>query len=309
MDGQLAPAERTRVKAHLHSCPSCREELRTLEWTRSLLQQVPTVPVPRSFVIREADLVPQRTTRPRGLALQWATALVAVLLVVVVAGDMFFNARLAAPESQPEIAMLALSTPTAAPTAAMERAAAAEETEAKAAPQEDAQVGTPAEAPKREIVPSPTGETVETGKTAQPVTVMGGGGPVTGTTTAQPMVVEVAPSTSPVAPPPEGNVVPQGTAELVPEPSLGQQVPGEQDVETVEKAPDLRQHGGTPLAMAPPVAPPLDQADRQTDEGLRETQSRLPLIVARLGWRVAEVGLGLLMVGLIVVLIWRRRRN
>jgi len=95
MDGQLSDREQARVQAHLQACPECRQDLRTLQWTKELAQQVPVLPVPRSFIVRQADLEPRAAAQARfrftrALAgLQTAAAVVAVLLVAVVAGDWF----------------------------------------------------------------------------------------------------------------------------------------------------------------------------------------------------------------------------
>jgi anti-sigma factor RsiW len=99
LDGALSPREQAAVDAHLATCEACRWNFdtlrRTVQWTREL----PTVPVPRVFTIP----VPAEPVRaPRGRwgflpALQVATALVAVLLVFSVAGEMMlgtFPARL-----------------------------------------------------------------------------------------------------------------------------------------------------------------------------------------------------------------------
>ena len=89
LDDQLAPRDRALVEAHLGTCGACREDLRTLRWTRGLLREMPVVRVPRSFVVREADVAPQRTPRRRPLfAAQWATAVVTLLFVLVLAGDL-----------------------------------------------------------------------------------------------------------------------------------------------------------------------------------------------------------------------------
>lgn len=124
MDGQLSDQEQTRVQAHLNACPDCRNELRTLRWTHDLTQQMPVLPVPRSFIVREADLEPAPAARPmprfsRALAgLQTTAAIVAVLLVLVIAGDALigngFPLGSAAPGgAAPEIARLQeVETPT-----------------------------------------------------------------------------------------------------------------------------------------------------------------------------------------------------
>lgn len=96
IDRALPEQERARVQAHLESCAACREELESLLWAKRLLRETPTVAVPRAFVVRRADLERRSsvkrllvTPRRRTLwATQWATALVALLFVFVLAGDM-----------------------------------------------------------------------------------------------------------------------------------------------------------------------------------------------------------------------------
>lgn len=96
IDGEVTPDEASRVEEHLPSCSRCAEELESLRWTVNLLREVPPVPIPRSFVVRAADLQPEagrrRFTRPNWLfrGLQWATVATAALLLLVVAAD-FLN--------------------------------------------------------------------------------------------------------------------------------------------------------------------------------------------------------------------------
>jgi hypothetical protein len=90
IDGELAPRERTRVEQHLRECQACAENLRTLRETVALLKELPVIPAPRSFAVHP------RVTRPRpapapsawgyGL-LKGATAMAALLLVLLVGGD------------------------------------------------------------------------------------------------------------------------------------------------------------------------------------------------------------------------------
>ncbi len=89
IDRQLSVRERDRIKRHLETCAPCRQELETLLWSKNLLRQTPDVPLPRSFVLRKVDVAPQKLPKRRtGLfAAQWATAVVALLLVVVLFGD------------------------------------------------------------------------------------------------------------------------------------------------------------------------------------------------------------------------------
>jgi anti-sigma factor RsiW len=88
LDGELTPQEQTSVQQHLESCPACQWNLDSLQQTVQWTRELPTVPVPRVFTIpvpAQPRRVPQRTW---GLPmLQGATALVALLLAFVVAGD------------------------------------------------------------------------------------------------------------------------------------------------------------------------------------------------------------------------------
>lgn len=107
VDGELAAKDRQRVEAHLARCDACAEDLRTLRYAKSLLAEAPMPRLPRSFVVRRADLAERPATAPRrifGLRtdlvyayLRGATAVVAVAFALVVAGDLIaqlgFGAR------------------------------------------------------------------------------------------------------------------------------------------------------------------------------------------------------------------------
>jgi hypothetical protein len=98
VDGELAAEDQQRVEAHLAQCDACAEELRTLQYTKVLLAEAPTPPIPRSFVVRRADVEAPADTAPRrlfGLStrlaygyLKGATALVTMAFALVVAGDL-----------------------------------------------------------------------------------------------------------------------------------------------------------------------------------------------------------------------------
>jgi anti-sigma factor RsiW len=96
LDGELPPSERSVVEHHVGACQSCQWDLATLrqsvQWTREL----PTIPLPRAFTI-PAPAQPRRAARRRWTflpLLQGATALVALLLFFVVAGDVMFTGLL-----------------------------------------------------------------------------------------------------------------------------------------------------------------------------------------------------------------------
>ena len=115
IDGRLNADSVDFVKRYTAACAGCSEELETLRLTVGLFNRVPSVAAPRSFAIREIDVVearPDRTRRLRALhpapgvaaasagigrgnifdpeRLRWlrpATAVVAVALVIVLAVD------------------------------------------------------------------------------------------------------------------------------------------------------------------------------------------------------------------------------
>jgi hypothetical protein len=128
-DGQLPPRDREMATAHLANCASCQEELRTLRATTLLLRSLPEPRPARSFQLGPDYALERRTEGPRWLnrllsgmpALRAATAAVAMLLLVVIAGDVLTNrneepsnrsllAPSQAPSTQPVILPPAVNT-------------------------------------------------------------------------------------------------------------------------------------------------------------------------------------------------------
>ena len=105
LDGELLPEERTIVQNHLLSCEECQWSLETLRQTVQWTRELPSVPVPRMFTL-PVPAEPVRAPRWRWSVpvFQAATALVAVLLLFVVAGDLMFTSRM--PVSEVPVAML-----------------------------------------------------------------------------------------------------------------------------------------------------------------------------------------------------------
>ena len=97
IDGQIGSSERDRVESHLEECQVCRRELESLRATVNLLHRVAVVSPPRSFALAEVDAkrrpaalkreAPQWRRVPALGALRVATAVTALLLVFVLAGD------------------------------------------------------------------------------------------------------------------------------------------------------------------------------------------------------------------------------
>ncbi|HSJ58960.1 MAG TPA: zf-HC2 domain-containing protein [Anaerolineae bacterium] len=92
LDGELATRERRAVEQHLKACERCRWELATLKQTVAWLAELPAVPLPRVFAI-PANVVPAPPVRRRSFvpAMQFATAMVAVLLFFAAAGDVMLT--------------------------------------------------------------------------------------------------------------------------------------------------------------------------------------------------------------------------
>jgi hypothetical protein len=93
LDGELTPREHEAMKHHLETCPACQWELETLSQTIQWMRELPTLTVPRVFTV-PAPAEPARPARRRWNflpVLQGATALIAVLLVFAVAGDLLLG--------------------------------------------------------------------------------------------------------------------------------------------------------------------------------------------------------------------------
>jgi anti-sigma factor RsiW len=155
LDGELAPQEQDAVKRHLAKCEACRWDLDTLQHTVQLMSELPTVPLPRVFTI-PAPAEPERISRRRWNLfplLQGATALVALLLFLVVAGDyLLIGPR---PGSAPELMLMQEQAPMA--VEATQVVGLVREAEAPAAPPE-------AEVAVEEAVVETVIETVEVEK-------------------------------------------------------------------------------------------------------------------------------------------------
>lgn len=94
IDGELSPKEQATVEKHLARCADCAHNLHTLRQTVVLLRELPPVAVPRSFAIRPVQAARRPSffqTRRAYVFLRAATALATVLLVVVLAGDVFIT--------------------------------------------------------------------------------------------------------------------------------------------------------------------------------------------------------------------------
>ncbi len=104
LDGEVSPDERILTERHMSQCEECARSLRNLEDTVRLLKRLPPVNPPRSFVLSQA---PPRTSRLRIFSwgyplLQGATALAALLLVIVMSADIALQ-TVSSPRFQPSM--------------------------------------------------------------------------------------------------------------------------------------------------------------------------------------------------------------
>jgi hypothetical protein len=307
VDDEVSGRERRRIEAHLAHCEACRADLRALRWTVGLLQQAPQVRAPRRFVVREADLAGTSRSMRRMSPLavtQWATAVVALLLVLVLGGDLLAGrGRLpigsASCRGEHESVAAAITQEAATDTAREGERAAQALPEATPSPapmikSESAAPPTVEEAPK-------AGEAERAGET--PMAAMKVQPDIDATeavtATGEAGILSAAPEPSPTAasePQGGGGLPPTPTAEPASaeppaEPPLVRTQPAAQ-----EEAPSL-------AAQAAPTPSAEAESYGLTARAGRQNTTALLL------WRSVEVVLGLALVTLLVAVIWMRSRR
>ncbi len=124
LDDQLSAGERARLEAQLATDPVLRAELDTLRHTVALVRDLPPVPIPRNFILPRTVAArprPVQRARPRPAwtapLLTAATAVVSLVFVVVLAGDLLLSgvggqafAPAAAPPMEAEAPQVALES-------------------------------------------------------------------------------------------------------------------------------------------------------------------------------------------------------
>jgi len=93
IDGRLTASQATALKAHLAVCETCSRELDELRATATALNELPQAEPPRSFAITPEMLERKaaagaRPTPALGVGMRLAGAAVAVVLAVVLVGDL-----------------------------------------------------------------------------------------------------------------------------------------------------------------------------------------------------------------------------
>lgn len=278
VDDQLSARERERVEEHLRRCAECRAEVRTLRWTKSLLRKAPTVPLPHSFVIREADIAPRQSPVMRMLpAMRWATALVAIMFIAVLIGDVLtgqmvahvYRSNISPPKGELAETVVVKEISTTTPVV---RAVATSEGKPRV-------MGRPSPTAEAEVLAVPS-------STSAPR--------LRGSRTT----VKAAPS-----PTPQPEVREKGV-----QPPAGSPTP----------APEITSPATTDNAYPPSPLPTTTPCSfRQGDHNVEllctepsPGRVETPLhALPRLGWRVAEGTLGLTLIALMVILVWARVRR
>ena len=200
LDNQLTTAERAKVQAHLATCPVCAAELGDLQATVGLLARLPAVPLPRSFVLAEAPARPSLLDRLLGPAwgygaLRLATVVAALLLVVLISGDLLTQYL------TPRAAMLTPTPELLARQSQPSEALPAVPATMPAAPQAVAPTKPAAPAPLAAVSPAPT-EAFKALPTPLPTTVPPTRGPLPTATPGAPADVMVATSRATATPSP-----------------------------------------------------------------------------------------------------------
>lgn len=83
LDGELSPAERSRLLGHLSSCGNCAAELEDVQRVRAAVRSLPVLDVPEGIlggVDARPDVVPLH--RNRGIWVGAAAAVVALVIAV-----------------------------------------------------------------------------------------------------------------------------------------------------------------------------------------------------------------------------------
>ena len=288
VDGELSARETQLIETHLAHCDACAKELHTLRYTKELVAQMPTPSLPRSFIIRQADLEKQPEAAPRGFwrlqsglaytYLKGATAIIAIAFALLVAGDQFAQFRLGAqpimaPAEESYVQKIVIEPTTLT----------SERPEIKAIVESAPPVGVEKEIEKAIVVePAPNPTT-----TREPVSEKAQESMQTQDTsngeTGQPAAVEASPPTK--------IAVAQETCGAGESPSV---------------TPTPRVHPtATPLPPSIPTLSPDTPAREGTDNA--SWQERAPQLSAI---RIAEIGLGgLALILLLITLVVRRQQT
>lgn len=286
VDGELPARQARAIEAHLAGCDTCLQEVRRLRYAKNLLAQSPMPALPRSFVLRRADVeqpvaATRRTRLQPGAAyayLRGATAVVTLAFALLIAGDLTGRLGLGSHRVSLAPAPAAYNTQeTALPQAIVSTEVVEEMTVMESAPpvtveteKEIEKVAAPPPSasplPSDELLPTELPSRAEEAQDAQSLRVQGA------TTTEVTLAVDAAPT---------------------PEPTPAPSMPSSTDTPAPRPTP------------RPTVAPTPSSQPTEAQADLTQKAGHRTLAPVRL----IEIGLGgLALVLLIVTLILRRQQ-
>jgi hypothetical protein len=306
LDDELSARDRARLEAQLATDPALRAELEALRRTVALVRDLPSVSVPRNFILPRTMAARPRPVRPRRAwaapLLTAATAVVSLVFVVVLAGDLLLSGlgrQAFAPAAEPvleaeapQVALAPSPTGEEVVAEAVVEAEAEEEVEVEKAVPAATAPAMPTEAPL-EAAPEATARAERTDAgtpegVEAPAPGMGGGGP-----TEQP----TAPTPTAVPSVAEGPTAPAPT-------------PGPPEAEEAAAAPTaLATATTTPGQVAPRAAEEVEPQAAESGRGAPEREGAQ--VAAIPPWRLLEAILGLTALGLALATVWawRARRR
>jgi hypothetical protein len=310
LDGQLGARERARLEARLAADPALRAELEALRRTVVLVHDLPSVPIPRNFILAQTMAARPRPARPWRPRRAWAapfltaaTAVVSLMFVVVLAGDLLLSgvgqvgfAPAAEPALEAEAPQMALAPSPLSETVVVEAEKALPAPTAAEMPVE-APREAPPEAPAEERYDAETPEDV-----APTEPGMGGGGPTEEPRAAAAPVAEEATTLTPAPAPTPAPSVAEEAAEAPKAAATVTAVP------EWDKAPVTP----TPSEMGEAAPQVTGEEEPGAAEGARGVPERETALRARISpWRVVEAILGLAALGLALATIraWRARHR
>jgi len=326
LDGELSARERARLEAQLATDPALQAEVDTLRHTVALVRDLPSVPIPRNFILPQTMAARPRPLRPPRLRRAWtaplltaATTVVSLLFIVVLAGDLLLSRGVGsafAPATE-------LMMEDEAPQAALAPLPVSEEVEAEKA--------VPAATMPALATEAPPKAAAEAESYDEEAPAMDNGGPSEELTahapTASPPVAEEAAVAPAALGTPEGTPSPEqalgggGPTEEpgAPAPSPGPPVAEEAAVAPTALATATATSGRSVDSTEPTpggvgeAVPPLveEEAAEITEGGPGAPESEVAGLGPALSWWALEITLGLAALGLALATVWawRTRRQ
>ncbi|MGD2218505.1 MAG: zf-HC2 domain-containing protein [Gemmatimonadales bacterium] len=286
VDGQLSERERKQLEARLKEDAALRAELRALHQTVSLVRELPQAAAPRNFILSKSMVQRRRPApapEPRRVwvapVLTAATAIVSLLFVVVLVGDLLLSG-VGGPAAAPEAVLEREKAPQVALEAASTRQVERETVPSPTAPMVDAEA--PAEEPEL-AAEEKERDTAETARAAEEFAGTGA--------TPVPGVAGGLTDDATAAPAP--TVAPTVTSVLVLTPAIPAEAPVVSEGELGLVEPTPRELQVTPEAI------------REAERGWQRARpGQLPL-------RALEIVLGLTVVALTFTTLraWQNRRR